>query len=426
MIKFPSLEDLNNGTKRNQQYIHKHYPEFENYLLSHFDFVGSWIEKLYCYFYKIDKTPLCPVCGNPVKFHGFIYGYYTYCSPACVGRDKYVNDKKKRTCLEHYGVKHATQSEEIRNKVKQTCLEKYGVEHPMYLQSSKNKIKQTCLERYGIVSPFQSQEIRNKVKQTNLERYGVEHPFQSKNIQNKVKQTCLEKYGAEQPFQSDIIKDKIKETNLEKYGVEKPFQSQIIRDKSRQTCLDKYGVVYPQKDYSIRNKMSRSHLSQEVQNKTKQTCLERYGVENPSQSQEILNKINNTKHQNHTFSSSQIETEFATYLDSESIKYIRQYRSKEYPFNCDFYLPKYDLYIEIQGTWMHGIHPFNTESDRDTLESWKSKNKKSYDNAIETWTIRDVKKREVAKQNQLNYLEIFSNDIDEVVECFEKFIHNSK
>lgn len=33
-----------------------------------------------------------------------------------------------------------------------------------------------------------------------------------------------------------------------------------------------------------------------------------------------------------------------------------------------------------------------------------------------TWTDRDVKKRNIAKQNHLNYLEIFSTDIDVCVE----------
>ena len=36
------------------------------------------------------------------------------------------------------------------------------------------------------------------------------------------------------------------------------------------------------------------------------------------------------------------------------------------------------------------------------LEYWKSKNTKFYDNAITTWTIRDVEKRKIAKNNKLN------------------------
>ena len=46
------------------------------------------------------------------------------------------------------------------------------------------------------------------------------------------------------------------------------------------------------------------------------------------------------------------------------------------------------------------------------LDDWKSKNSKYYDNAIETWTVRDVKKREIAKKNSINYLEIFSMNFE--------------
>ena len=440
MIKFPSLEDLNNGTKRNQQYIHKHYPEFENYLLSYFDFAGSWIEKLYCYFYKIDKTPLCPVCGNKLKFYSFKKGYQTFCSTKCLANSEYRHNKFRQTCLEKYGVENPSQSQEIRNKVKQTNLEKYGVEYPAQSQEFQNKMKQTCLEKYGVEYPLQSQNIQNKYKQTCLEKYGVENYSQSQErisrhdeIINKAEQTCLKRYGVEYPIQSQNIQNKYKQTCLEKYGFEYASQSEEFLNKVKQTCLDKYGVKHYNQSDEGRARLSEKHSSEEVQNKTKQTCLKKYGVEYYFQSKEyqskhdeIQAKMNNTKHLNHTFSSSQIETEFASYLDSQNIEYKRQYRSKVYPFNCDFYLPRYDLYVEIQASWTHGGHPFNIEMDKNILERWKSKNTDFYKTAIETWTVRDVKKRDLAKQNQLNYLEIFSNDIDEVVECFEKFVHNSK
>ena len=47
-------------------------------------------------------------------------------------------------------------------------------------------------------------------------------------------------------------------------------------------------------------------------------------------------------------------------------------------------------------------------SDIQIVNTWKSKNTKYYNNAIITWTIRDVKKRNIAKENKLNYYEFFS------------------
>ena len=44
------------------------------------------------------------------------------------------------------------------------------------------------------------------------------------------------------------------------------------------------------------------------------------------------------------------------------------------------------------------------------LQQWqeKAKNSKYYKNAINTWTIYDVKKRNIAKKNNLNYIEFWN------------------
>lgn len=127
----------------------------------------------------------------------------------------------------------------------------------------------------------------------------------------------------------------------------------------------------------------------------------------------VILKEYNTKKRNNSFNTSKIETELKNYFDSNNIEYISQYKSELYPFCCDFYFPDKDLYVEIQGSWTHGGKPYD-ETDPDCikqLEIWKLKNTKFYDNAIKTWTVRDVKKREIAKQNKLNWIEIFSNKL---------------
>ena len=458
----PSREELSKGHGRIifDEYLRRKYPKFYKYLSNNYLFTDDYKEKAYCYNNNINKQPLCPACGKPTKFHGITYGYAKFCGPSCAGKDPEVRQKLINTCInkygdnysnlihersvqtmiERYGVDNSMKVDKFKEKSKQTCLEKYGVDNPMKSQKIQNKSKQTCLKKYGVEYSLQSDIVKEKTKQTNLKKYGVEYNFQSEYIKNKRKQTCLERYGVEHTLQIPEIREIIKKTNLKKYGTEYGLQSDIIREKSKKTCLEKYGGV-GFASTELANKVKKICLekygveipsqSKEIQDKAKQTCLEKYGTEHYAQSQEyqyrhdeIQTKINNTKHKNHTFSTSQIETEFADYLTSQHIEYIRQYKSELYPFNCDFYIPKYDIYVEIQAGWFHGHHPYNCngESDKDILERWKSKNTDFYKTAIEIWTKRDVKKREVAKQNQLNYLEIFSNNINEVVEQFELYI----
>ena len=93
-------------------------------------------------------------------------------------------------------------------------------------------------------------------------------------------------------------------------------------------------------------------------------------------------------------------------------KVIRQYYSEKYPFNCDFYIPELDLYIEYQGYITHGKEPYNKDNliHLKKLEELKEKAKFSsfYAGIIDGWTIRDPLKRQTAKQNNLNWIEFFT------------------
>ena len=91
---------------------------------------------------------------------------------------------------------------------------------------------------------------------------------------------------------------------------------------------------------------------------------------------------------------------------------IRQYRSEKYPFNCDFYIKSIDIYIECNFSWTHGGHWFDesNEEDQKMLQKWKDKGTKYYENAIETWTVRDVKKRKYAEENKLKYVVLWTFD----------------
>ena len=90
---------------------------------------------------------------------------------------------------------------------------------------------------------------------------------------------------------------------------------------------------------------------------------------------------------------------------------VSQYKDNRYPFACDFYIPSLDLFIECNYHWTHGGKPYEgTENDKKIVEKWKTKNTKFYNNAIQTWTVRDVNKRNTVKENKLNYIEFWNID----------------
>ena len=125
------------------------------------------------------------------------------------------------------------------------------------------------------------------------------------------------------------------------------------------------------------------------------------------------------KKKNNSFNTSSTEEIIFNELIKVYPDVVRQYKDdKRYPYDCDFYIPSLDLFIEYQGSWTHGkdankiIGPYIKENEfcQKILEKWKAKNTKYYNNAIETWTIRDVKKRQIAKKNKLKFLEFWTLD----------------
>ena len=250
------------------------------------------------------------------------------------------------------------------------CTETYTKN---YIDNEENRkelnerTRNTCLERYNGIG-FASQELTKKYNETMLLKYGHTNPSQVKEIQEKTKQTNIEKYGAENVYASEYGKQKIKETNLERYN---------------ETSWTK-------------SKEGREFLK------------------NLTNSQEYKDKQYNTKKKNNSFNTSKIENKLELELKEIFPDLETQYKSKVYHFSCDFYIPSLDLYIEYNGSWTHGgcFYDENNEDNRNTLEKWKqaSEHSRFYQNAIETWTKKDILKLETAIKNNLNYVVWFNKE----------------
>lgn len=424
------------------------HKEIASYMQNRFSFTQDYKEVYYLLYHSLNERPKCPVCGKEVPFAKFNIGYRKYCSLECQRSEKGKQIKKnccKHTCLDKYGVSSVLQLEEVKKKSEETSLRKYGCKRPSQSEVVKQHARENNLKKYGSVTHMSSQEIKDKIKQTCLQRYGVENVFQDKHIKEKALQTCLERYGTVNVQQNLEVKKKTQETCIERYGGVSPLLNEEVKEKTLKTLLQKYGVY---------NAMQ----SDEVKLKAKQTCLERYGFENYSQTDEYKERYQRTCMErygvlnsfqldickerrnevlqskygvDYAFSNKDIQKRaLEASLQSSSSKskaedtiyeklcsiygeenIIRQYKSELYPFHCDFYIQSEDLYIEYQGSWTHGSMPY-IEGDTactQQLQLWKEKaeNSEYYKDAIETWTYRDVIKRETAHKYNLNYIELW-------------------
>ena len=187
-----------------------------------------------------------------------------------------------------------------------------------------------------------------------------------------------------------------KKYNKEHYGVEYNWQRNDIKEHRKEQLIKHYGTI-------------NLHEVDELKEKMIQTSLIHWGTKNPMQSSEIKNRKYITQKHNNSFNKSKPEDQSYKLLKEKYPDIIRQYKSKLYPFACDFYIPSLDLYIECNYHWTHGGHPFdkNNIEDNKKLQMWESKNTKFYNNAINVWTIRDTEKLDILKTNKLNYLIFF-------------------
>lgn len=257
--------------------------------------------------------------------------------------------------------------------------------------------------------------------------------------QEKIKQTKIKKYG--NPYYSNY--EQIKETNISKYGV----ITKLITKESLKKSHSKKVILKQNKIRGIVWKNKPKEEKEKQYTKMKET-REKNGTDLKQRlsSDEIykdgltfkdwfVKKNYESRKRNGTFNSSKPEDQLYESLVEAFVDVKRQYKSNLYPFACDYYIPKYDLYIENQGFPSHGGHPFdpNNVEDLEILKiwkqrseelSWNGKKKNQYDNYIYVWTKSDPKKREVVKQNNLNFLEIFpkdfNNDIDSIIEHIKK------
>lgn len=107
------------------------------------------------------------------------------------------------------------------------------------------------------------------------------------------------------------------------------------------------------------------------------------------------------------------ERNIRIFLDSKNISYIRFHKYKDLIgvggglLSYDFYIPKYNVLIEFQGKQHE--YPIDYFGGKETFEKQRE---------------HDKRKREYAQKHNINFLEIWYYNIDNVATIIEKFLYN--
>ena len=215
------------------------------------------------YSHKVNYDKLiCPTCGK--EFEKMKSLNSIYCSKQCSLSNKDFilrnKDKRKKTCIEKYGVTTYSLTDECKQKLKDTNMERYGVESNLMLESCKEKIKQTNLIRYGVEYPSQSDEIKIKSLDT-INRKFNGFPFEiSSSLHNSCQTTIREIYGVDNVAQSKEIKKAVKLTNFKKFKCDTFIGSEIGKSIIKQSLLNKYGTENIREIESINDDIIRTRM----------------------------------------------------------------------------------------------------------------------------------------------------------------------
>lgn len=160
------------------------------------------------------------------------------------------------------------------------------------------------------------------------------------------------------------------------------------------------------------SKIGNSDYASRVDTRMK-TCLEKYGVVNPMQVESVKDKNLQAKRVHGTFNTSKIEENvYLLLVNKFGINDVyRQYKSKEYPYRCDFYIKSVDLYVEVNAFWTHNDYWFDENNSDDVSRKDYLSNK--YEHSWgDVWWNSDVKKRKSAIHFNLNYIVLWNeNDV---------------
>ena len=353
--------------------------------------IDNLLDKMFCY------------CGNKKQYttrKDLPYG--KYCSQNCCKKSKEYQTNRYNSWKITWNNHTDEEKDEIHKRQQQ---------NRKMTEESINKMKKHREETVSNWSDDFKKQVSQKLskattntwnKRTKEERIKLGNKISNKlnslcdngltiiqNAVNKGHKTYEEKTGYDNPFKNPEISSKI--------GLNNKLNAKQRLEKARDTMNKTYGCWYSSsqkhKDLWKDEKFVKS-VTQKIYYKKKQNNSLKTSKPEDEGYLKLLTKFPDAKHH-----------------------YTIDYR---YPFECDYYIPSLDLFIECHYFWTHGKESFdkNNQKHLEILNEWKNKNTKFFNIAIKVWTYYDPLKLETFKKNNLNY-KIFYTE-KEFNDWFEK------
>ena len=327
--------------------------------------------------------------------------------------------------LERTGIDPGYHNASVKTELKGVDRHAYKIEHVKQrvgLRVARDLVERfaTCeLDKAGVLEQLGLHDAVNLIKLADLfTGLGLGEEFRDADRRSRRSTMCagmVAQYGTDNPFKLDSVQEKAAQTREERYGARYTLaEGSVFADEARKKGQESLEPIRRAK-----RERTLARKKREREERQRERALHGYHRRTLTDEEKIVaneRRILSTKRENGTLSTSSSEDALyellVEYAGQHGMTVVRQHRDeKRYPFAVDFYIPERDLFIELNGSWSHGGHWYEAdrEMDQRTVQTWLKKGKKSkyYRVALETWIKRDIRKREAARQAELNYVTLW-------------------
>ena len=244
-----------------------------------------------------------------------------------------------------------------------------------------------------------------------------EHPELIENMKIKVREywSKQENRDAQSERMSEVYKDGTKRRNISK-GCKKHWANEDVRLAKSEQMKQMY-KEHPE----ILEKMRESNRQTQLKIWTEEKCKqqsERLKNVWLAKKPEIMKKMYDTMKDKGTFNSSKPANNSIKLLQNVGLTVEKEYLYPNKQWKCDAYIVELDTYIEFHYGMFHGPKEFHEPFDKNNEEhlkvkkfleeNYKDKPKNRLHYQLYTWTDLDVRKKEYAEKENLNWFAFYS------------------
>lgn len=351
--------------------------------------VESLTQNIYLIMNDYTDVAKCKHCGSKeITFRSHNRGYDKFCSYDCAYQDKDRIEKVREANIGREswcrGLTKETDERLTKSIKKQSETKKRKYASGELVVWSKGLTKETD-ERLAIAGK-------------NMSKRWAERGITDKQLEHTLSLAEVNRQREFDPKQFE----KSKATCIKKYGVPSVLCFPEVRALGQEAMLEKYGRT----NYQGSELYYANGIKDQMLETMKATNLEKYGVEHVTQHPDILAKVFETKKKNGTIGNkSKLEDAIFNSLVKTYPSMVRQHKTEDYPWFSDFYIPEYNLYIELQGYYAHGFDAYFGIPEQD---QWFSERTNKAKGMLEkVWKGNDIDKRTHCKTYNVPFVEFF-------------------